>query len=51
MDVFQRIRWTAEKLVVSAKQQAAMLAFFDGNIRRPHVVELSRRLDETGFVG
>src|SRR5271165_1811479 len=49
MDILQRVRATAEKLVV-AEQQTAVLPFFDCDILRPELNQFLPGLDQTCFL-
>src|SRR5438045_4964654 len=50
VNVFERIRATAEELVVLAKEQSAVLAFLYGNMRRSHLLNATAGLDQTCFL-
>src|SRR6266566_441442 len=50
VNVFQWIRATAEELVFFAKEQRAMLPFFNCNILRPHLPDATPRFDEACFL-
>src|SRR5439155_14886764 len=51
VNVFKRISAAAEELVSFAKEQRAVLAFFNRNIIRTQLSNPTARLDETGFLG
>ena len=50
LNVFKRIRAAAEELVFFAKEQRAVLAFFNRYITRPHLSDAAPRFDEACFL-